>query len=285
MIKKYFDIKLLLCAVVSALIYSVAINSFSVPASIYPAGLSGISRLLSDAFPKYFGINLSYSAIYFPINVLFAILVYKNIGKKFTIYSIIQFTLVSLFTSFFKPLFVLENEFLYAIFGGVIQGFGVGLALSYNFSTGGSDFLSVYFSNKYKKSVWNYTFLINSFILIGAGLMFGWDRALYSIIYQYCSTQIIKQMHQRYTYTTLTIITTKPKEVADEIQKNVRHGITEIHAHGHFSNADTTMLYTVVNSFQYRNVVSIVKKVDEHAFINVQKTAEIYGNYYQKPLD
>lgn len=285
MIKKYFDIKLLLCAIVSAVVYSIAITSFSIPAGIYPAGLSGISRLLSDVFPKYFNINLSYSVIYFPINILLAVLVYKNIGKKFTIYSIIQFSLVSLFTSFFKPLIVLDNELLYAIFGGVIQGASVGLALAYNFSTGGSDFLSVYFSNKYKKSVWNYTFLINAGILIIAGLLFGWDRALYSIIYQYCATQLIKQLHQRYTYTTLTIITTKPKEVADEIQKNIRHGITEIHAHGHFSNSDTTMLYTVVNSFQYRNVVAIVKSVDEHAFINVQKTAEVYGNYYQKPLD
>lgn len=91
MIKKYFDIKLLLCAVVSAVVYSIAITSFSIPA--------GISRLLSDVFPKYFNINLSYSVIYFPINILLAILVYKNIGKKFTIYSIIQFSLVSLFTS------------------------------------------------------------------------------------------------------------------------------------------------------------------------------------------
>lgn len=285
MIKKYFDIKLVACAVVSALIYSVAITSFSIPAGIYPAGLSGISRLLSDIFPKYLHLNITYPVIYFPINIILSIMVYRNIGKKFAIYSILQFTLVSVFTSFFKPIFVLDNTLLYAIFGGVIQGFAVGLALSYNFSTGGSDFLSVYFSNKYRKSVWNYTFLINAGILIVAGLLFGWDRALYSIIYQYCSTQLIKQMHQRYTYTTLTIITSKPKEVSDEIQKNIRHGITEIHAHGHYSDTDTTMLYTVVNSFQYRNVVSIVKKVDEHAFINVQKTAEVYGNYYQKPLD
>lgn len=285
MIKKYFDIKLLLCAIVSALIYSIAITSFSIQAAIYPAGLSGISRIISDICLKYFNFHLSYSIIYFPINVFLAIFVYKTLGKKFTIYSVIQFTLVSIFTSFFKPLVTLDNTFLYAIFGGVINGFAVGLALSYNFSTGGSDFLSVYFSSKYKKSIWNYTFIINCVILLLAGLLFGWDRALYSIIYQYCSTQVIKMMHQRYTYTTLTIITTKPQEVADEIQKNIRHGITEIHAHGHFSNSDTTMLYTVVNSYQYHNVIDIVKGVDEHAFINVQKTVEIIGNYYQTPLD
>ena len=285
MIKKMFDIKLLLCAVLSAFIYSIAITSFSIPANLYPAGLSGLTRIITDVFNTYLGTTLTYSIIYFPINVILSILVFKSLGKKFAIYSVIQFTFVSVFTSFLKPIIVLDNVLLYAIFGGIINGFAVGLALSFNFSTGGSDFLSVYFSSKYKKSIWNYIFACNICILTIAGIIFGWDRALYSIIYQFCSTEIIKSMHQRYTYTTLTIITSKPQEVADEIQKNVRHGITEIHTHGHFSNTDNTMLYTVVNSYQYRNVIDIVRSVDPHAFINVQKTKEIYGNYYQKPLD
>ena len=285
MIKKYFDIKLLFYAAISAFIYSIAVTSFSMPGNIYPGGFSGISRIVSDISSKYFSFTISYSIIYFVLNSIACVFVYKNVGKKFTIYSVIQFVLVSIFTSFMKPFFVLDNVLLYAVFGGIIQGFAVGLALSYNFSTGGFDFLSVYFSSKYNKSIWNYTFMLNSLILVCAGLLFGWNRALYSIIFQYCDTTIIKQLHQRYTFTTLTIITSKPDEVADEIQRNIRHGITEINAHGHFSNSDTTMLYTVVNSFQYRNVVQIVLSVDPHAFINVQKTSEIYGNYYQKPLD
>lgn len=285
MIKKYFDIKLLAFAVLSAFIYALAITSFSIPAGLYPAGLSGLARITTDIFSNFLNTNIAYAIIYFSINVLLSMIVFKNIGKKFAIYSVVQFTFVSLFSSLLKPIIVLDNILLYAIFGGLINGFAVGLALSSNFSTGGSDFLSVYFSNKYKKSIWDYIFAGNVIIIAVAGILFGWDRALYSIIYQFCSIQIIKSMHKRYTYTTLTIITSKPKEVADEIQRNIRHGITEIHTHGHYSNTDNTMLYTVVNSFQYRNVISIVTNVDPHAFINVQKTAEIYGNYYQKPLD
>lgn len=285
MIKKYFDLKLLLCAILSAFIYSIAITSFSIPAGIYPAGLSGISRILSDVFNQFFNIPLQYAYIYFPVNLFLSLFVYKTIGRKFTIYSIIQFTFVTIFTSILKPLFVLENSLLYALFGGVINGLAVGLALNLNFSSGGTDFLSVYFSAKYKKSIWNYTFYINACILIVAGLLFGWDRACYSIIYQFCVTQIIKMLHNRYTYKTLTIITNKPEEVSNEIQKNIRHGITEIHTHGHYSNTDNTMLFTVVNSYQYRNVVSIVRDVDPKAYINVQNTVEVFGNYYQKPLD
>ena len=45
------------------------------------------------------------------------------------------------------------------------------------------------------------------------------------------------------------------------------------------------MLVSVVNTFQYHEIVRLILSVDNHAFINVQNTKEIYGNYYQKPLD
>lgn len=285
MIEKYFDIKLLLISIASAFIHSVAITSFSIPAKLYPAGFSGISRLVSDILNDFLSIEVSYSVLYLVLNLICSIFVYKKIGKKFAIYSIVQFTLVSIFSLYLPQLFVLKEQLLYCVFGGIINGIAVGIALSSNFSTGGFDFLGVYFSNKFKKSIWDYALYVNIVILILAGLIYGWDRALYSIIFQYCSTQIVKQLHQRFTYTTLTIITNKPDEVSSEILKNVRHGITEIHAEGYFSKKDTTMLYTVVNTYQYHSIVKIVLNADPHAFINVQSTNEIYGNYYQKPLD
>ena len=172
-----------------------------------------------------------------------------------------------------------------AIFGGIINGTAIGLALAFNFSTAGFDFVSIFFATKYKKDVWNYIFFVNMMILMIAGLVYGWDRCLYSIIFQFASTQVIKNFHKRYTHKTLTIITKKPDEVSNAILSNVRHGITEIHATGFYSKQDTTILYSIVNSFQYKEVVKIVLESDPHAFINVQNTQAIYGNYYQKPLD
>lgn len=285
MIKKYFDIKLLVLSIVSAAINAIAITSFSIPAKLYPGGFSGISRLTTDVLFDFFGISVPYSVLYLLLNLISSIFVFKSIGKKFTIYSIIQFSLASLFSLIFPQLFFLKDTLLYCVFGGIINGIAVGIALSCDFSTGGMDFFTVYFSNKFKKSILSYSLYINIFILVLAGLIYGWDRALYSIIFQFCSTQVVKVMHQRYTYTTLTIITNKPDEVANTILSNVRHGITEIKAEGYFSKKDVTMLYMVVNSYQYRDVVKYVLSCDPHAFINVQKTEEIYGNYYQKPLD
>ena len=284
-IYKYFDIKLFFTAIISALIHSFAICNFSIPAKLYPTGFSGICRLVSDLSFEFLNISISYSILYFSLNIVATIFVFNKLGKKFAIYSVFQFIFVSIFTSIFKPVVILDETLLMAVFGGIINGCGIGLALYNNFSSGGFDFISVYFSNKYKKSVWNYILFVNCFILIVSGFVFGWERSLYSIIFQFCSTNVVKMLHNRYTHKTLTIITKYPNEVSDNILKNVRHGITEIKATGYFSKQDEEILYTVVNSFQYKDVINAVMDVDPKAFINVQETIAVYGNYYQKPLD
>lgn len=282
---KFFDFKLLLIAIISAIIHAFAIINFSIPANLYPAGFSGISRITTDVLKDFTSIIIPYSIFYFSLNVIITVFFFKKIGKKFALYSIIQFTLVALLTYFVKPIISIDDRLLMSIFGGIINGFGVGLALSYNFSTGGFDFISVYFANKYKKDIWNYIFIVNILIILIAGLVYGFQTALYSIIFQYTSTNMIKLLHQRYKHKTLTIITNKPDEVSNEILKSIRHGITELKATGFYSHESKTMLYTVVNSFQYKEVVKIVLNIDPKAFINVQNTEAIFGNYYQKPLD
>lgn len=285
MLKNYIDFKLLFISIISALIYSFGIANFSIPAKLYPSGFSGISRITSDLLSDFCNIEISYSVLYLVLNIIVVFFVFKKLGHKFTIYSTIQFILVSFFTSFFKQVIFVKEEILMAIFGGLINGTGVGLALSFNFSTAGFDFISVYFATKYKKDVWNYIFLINFVILLLAGFIYGWDRALYSIIFQFTSTQVIKNFHKRYTHKTLTIVTKHPEEVSNAILKNIRHGITEIPAIGFYSKQENTILYSIVNSFQARDVVKIVLHIDPHAFINIQGSEAIYGNFYQKPLD
>ena len=192
---------------------------------------------------------------------------------------------MSLFTTFMKPVMNIDDLLLLSVFGGILNGFAVGLSLTHNASTGGLDFISIYLANKYKKSMWNVQFAFNCFIIIATGMLYGWERALYTIIFQYCTTQIMNRMHKRYTSQTITIITTHPDEVSNQIFSTIRHGITEIRAMGAYKHTDTTMLYTVVNGYQTDDVVKAILSVDEKAFINIQDTKLVIGNYYQKPLD
>jgi len=269
----------------SALFQSFALTSFSVPAKIYPSGVTGFARLFSDVLEDFFQIDLPYFYLYLLINVILAIIVYRHIGKLFTIFSLLQTVLVSVFSSLLPAYHILDEKILIAIFGGLINGFGISLALTNGASSGGTDFLSIYYSNKYHKSMWNYVFGFNVFLLLAAGLLYGWENAAYSIIFQYMSNFIISRMHKRYTHQAIIIVTKKPEDVIDTILKNVRHGITRISAKGAYKGEEETMLYTVVNSFQSGEVVRYALQADPQAFIETRKSEEIYGNYYQKPLD
>lgn len=283
--KKLFDIKLLVISIFSGFVTAAVVVNLLIPCGLYSAGFSGVCRITTDLFRDYLNINVEYAILYFLLNLIACIFTFKYIGKKFTIYSVIQFTACSIFCYFLKPIIFVDDILLYVLFGGLINGISSGLCLRFDFSTGGIDFISVYYSSKKNKSFWNYAFGINLVILLIAGAIYGFKVCMYSIIFQLVSTEMVKQMHNRYTYKTLTIITKMPEQVSSEIMKHVRHGITEIKTEGYYSKSESTMLYTVVNSFQYRTIMRIVKYVDPHAFINVQDTKELQGNYYQKPLD
>ena len=133
--------------------------------------------------------------------------------------------------------------------------------------------------------MWDYVFAFNSALIFIAGMLYSWQIAAYSIIFQYASNTIVSKRHKRYTHQAIIIVTKKPDEVIDSILKNVRHGITKIQAKGASRGDDETMLYTVVNAFQTTEVVKYALQGDPKAFIETRNTLNVYGNYYQKPLD
>ena len=271
--------------ILSAIVQAFSLTSFSGPAGIYPAGITGLSRLVSDILRDYFHFDLPFFYLYLAINMVLAAIVYKEIGKLFTIFSVLQTTLVSILSFFMPPMQLLKDPLLIAIFGGLINGFGISIALTQGASSGGTDFLSIYYSNKFHRSMWDYVFAFNSVMIFIAGLLYHWEIAAYSIIFQYVSNLIISKRHKRYTHQAIIIVTKEPDKVIDSILSNVRHGITKISAQGAYNGEAQTMLYTVVNTYQTSDVVRYALEGDPKAFIETRNTLNVYGNYYQKPLD
>ena len=119
-------------------------------------------------------------------------------------------------------------------------------------------------------------------LLIAAGLLFGWDKALYSIIFQFTSTQVVQMLHQKYKKHTLFIITRHPDEVYEEISKLSHHSATRIDGTGCYSGDNTAMIYSVVSREEAKILVKKVIEVDPQAFVNIIKTDFINGRFYYK---
>jgi uncharacterized membrane-anchored protein YitT (DUF2179 family) len=123
----------------------------------------------------------------------------------------------------------------------------------------------------------------NVCILVTAGILFGFDQALYSILYQFASTQVIQMLFKRYQKDTMLIITGVPEAVYCKIKETTHHDATLIEATGCYEGATRYILYSVVGREQVDHLICIIKEIDPKAFINVMRTEQITGRFYKKP--
>lgn len=178
-----------------AIICAFNINSFVSAGALFPGGFAGMTLLVTRLSSKYLGLFVPYSLIFLPLNAVSIYLGYKGLGRKFTFYTVYYVVLSSLLTDILPHVPITDDILLAAVFGGLTSAFSGLLCLWVGTSSGGTDLLSVYFSEKHGINTWNYILFSNIIMLGLAGFFFGWDKALYSIIYQYVLVQQIGRAH------------------------------------------------------------------------------------------
>lgn len=270
---------------VSAFLSSFSVKIFVRHANLVSSGITGVVILLQKEMASLFNLTISFGLWYFLLNAMILLFVYNKLGKKFVILSFTHVILTSIFVEII-PDFVLTNDILLlTIFGGILNGLGIALALKVGGSSGGTDFIAIYYSTVKNKPMWNKVMLFNIMMLTYNGWRYNWTLSFYSIMYQFTSTEILSNLHDRYKLSSLRIITENPEEVSNEILKVVRHGITKFEGTGVFKKKERSMLYMVVNSFEIKDVVATIKRCDADAFVEISNVDRIEGNFRQRPLD
>jgi uncharacterized membrane-anchored protein YitT (DUF2179 family) len=127
------------------------------------------------------------------------------------------------------------------------------------------------------KPVGTYFFALNAVIIITAGLVFGWEKALYTLVTLYASTRVIDAIHTRHEKLTAMIVTKKGKDVKDAIHAKMVRGITSVPAKGAFTGEDKEMLMIVITRYEMYDLERIIKDADPNAFTNIVQTAGIFG--------
>ena len=265
--------------------YAVNLNTFVYSANLFPGGFAGIALLITRSTEKFARISIPYSAVYLLLNAFPVYISFRFIGKKFTIFSLVMILLSSVLKDFLPVFMITDDVLLCSIFGGLLSGLSIMFCLYADATSGGTDFIAIYFSERKKKNMWNVIFAGNCVVLAVAGLIFGWDRALYSIIFQFASTQVLNMLYHRYQKSTLLIITEKPDELFDIISKNTNHGATKFEGTGCYKNTKKTLLYTVVSSDEAAVLFKLIEKADPQAFVNALKTKDLLGKFFTRPND
>lgn len=273
------------CVIIAALIISINIKTFVRAGGLLPGGFTGLSLLIQRISLTYAHIDIPYSFINIILNAIPAYIGFKTIGKRFTIYSVLMIILNSVLVDIIPTIQVTSDPLLVAIFGGILNGLAVTIALKGKASSGGTDFISVYLSEKFNMNPWNLVLGINTVILLCSGILFGFEPALYSIIFQFVSTQVIDKFHQRNQQITLMIISDKADRLAKNLLDFTHHGITRFEGIGCYKGENRSMLYMVVGAEEVKDVIDFIKYIDENAFINIMKSIGVKGKFYKEPLE
>ena len=279
------SIKKILVICFASFLMALNIKSFVRTGGLYPGGATGLALLIQRAADMFLHITIPYTIVNILLNAIPVYIGFRFIGKKFTMYSCLMIVLTSVLTDIIPGYAITYDTLLISIFGGLINGFVIGLCLHMNATTGGTDFIAIYLSEKKEIDSWNVVLGINVVILAAAGVLFGWDKALYSIIFQYTSTQVVHILYRKYQHETLFIVTNKATEVYEVISKMSNHGATIMEGEGSYEHQERKIVYSVVSSAQSKSIIREVKKADPHAFVNAIKTEQIAGRFYQKQMN
>ncbi len=274
--------RIIIICLASALM-AVNIKTFVHAGGLYPGGATGLTILIQSICKMFFNITIPYTPVNLLLNAVPIYVGFRFIGKKFTLYSCLSILVTSILTDIIPDIAVTYDILLISIFGGIISGFAISLCLSMNATTGGTDFISIYLSEKKGVDAWNFILAFNVLIIMIAGMLFGLDKALYSIIYQYVSTQILHMMYKRYQKQTLFIVTNKADKVCQAINTVSMHGATILSGEGSYEHEKRKVVYSVVSKEESREVINAVKKADEAAFVNAIRTEELSGRFYYRP--
>lgn len=255
---------------------AIGLEIFLIPNKIIDGGITGISIMANHY------ISIPLGVFIFVLNLPFLIVGYKQIGKTFAFSTLFSVICLSISVSILHPISGLTQDVLLAtIFGGIILGAGVGLIIRNGGSLDGTEIIAIIFDKRSAFSIGEIVMFFNIFILSASGLVFGWDRAMYSLIAYFIAFKTIDITIEGLNESkSVTIVSDKNKEICEALMDRLGRGVTLLHGEGAFKGSPTKVIYVVVSRLEIAKLKGIVHGFDEDALVSigsVETTGKRYG--------
>ena len=271
----------LLSVIVCTLIVSFSIVYIIKPTLLISGGLTGLSILTSNVT------GISLPLLIFILNIPTSVLSFFFLDRDFTFFSTLSILLLSVFSSFYQkilPGFYLTKEpILACIFGGLLNGLGMGIAFRNGTSTGGLDIVAAILKKKFNITIGSVLMGINFIIVSSLGYFFSIDKVLFTLILMFINYNVVDKIQLGVgKQKQVLAISEKNEEIAREIYKEVHRGATYIKGITSYKKKDVYILYVVCSSKQLVKIRQIIKEIDPDAFVAVSDTSEILGNGFKE---
>ncbi|MBE5958639.1 MAG: YitT family protein [Lachnospiraceae bacterium] len=262
---------------IGAMIAAFSIEEFLVPCTILDGGLIGISIMINNLT----GITLGLLTVI--LNIPFLLIGAGKMGKLFIAKSGYSMIVFAVFLEVFSTMVNATNEYLLAVsFGGVILGIGVGLVIKHGGCLDGTETIAILLNRKYNLPVGQTVLIFNILIYSLAGLLFGFDRAMYSLLTYFITSKVLDIVESGMDQTKAAmIITNDAEEISNNIYKRLGRTVTIMEGEGLVSGKKV-VLYCVLTRFEIYTLKEIINSIDTSAFIAISDVSEIIGNHIKQ---
>lgn len=263
---------------VGAIFASIGLEIFLVPNNIIDGGIVGISIISSHLTKLPLGLFI------FLLNLPFLAVGYKHIGKTFVWSTLFSISALSIGVTILHPIPGITKDVLLAsVFGGIILGIGVGLIIRYGGSLDGTEIVAIILDKRTGFSIGEIVMFFNIFILSSAGFVFGWDKAMYSLIAYFIAFKVIDVTVEGLDESkSVIIISEQPEEIADVLMARLGRGVTMVQGKGAYTGIFKGVLYSVVTRLEIAKLKSIIEEIDPNAFVTFSDVHEVMGGRFKK---
>lgn len=266
---------------IGSLAQAIGLRLFLVPAQLASGGVSGIAQLINHYTDWPIGIMV------FIGNIPLFLLGWRFLGgRRFgwrTATAVISYSFLVDFLVLFLPANGLtEDILLNSLYGAVVSGFGYGLVYRGRGTSGGSDILARILNHWRGVSMSASYLMVDSAVILGAGLVFGWKQALYALITLYVSGLVAETtLTGPTTVRTALIVTGQPEVVSARILDEMARGVTVMPGTGAYTGVSRPVLYCVVTKAEVAFLKTIVREADPQAFMVIGQAHEALGEGFQ----
>ena len=264
----------IILVIIGSFIFSAGINAFVISGNLGEGGVTGIAIVL------YYAFHISPAITNFVLNAILIIVGYKYLSKRSTYLTIFSTVLISIFLGLTETWHVeTGNVVINAVFGGTCVGLGIGIIVLAGGTTAGTVILAR-IVNKYLDISTPYALLFFDLIVVLISLTeIPLVKCLVTVMSLYIGTKVMEFVIEGLnTKKAMTIISSRPNEVAKAIDQQVGRGLTILNGHGYYTREEKDVLYVVISKTQVSRAKRIIKNIDENAFLVIHDVRDVYGN-------
>jgi uncharacterized membrane-anchored protein YitT (DUF2179 family) len=268
-----------LLVIIGAFITAYGLETVLIPNHVSDGGVTGLSIVGANLIGFPLGLLIAV------LNIPFVFLGYKQIGTSFAIYSVIGIVSLAIGTALMHhlPPIIEGDTLLITVVGGIIIGFGMGIALRNGGALDGIDMLAVLLSRKLPFGTSDLILFLNMFVFIVVSTAFGFQGAILSAIAYYIASKVVHIVEEGLSGSkTFKIITNEPELMVEKIRENLGRGATYNVVEGGYSNEKFKEINCVINRLEDSKMKEIINEIDENAFVIVYDVAEVKGGNFKK---